>query len=113
MSMNLRSATFPTFSVPKGSWIQVCEHGQAQERLPTMQAGQQREGVPSSHWLSRVCLCMSLHAPSPVAPWEASAVVCVALLQLLERQGGRGKAGSLAWASCLLHVCLFGKQLAL
>lgn len=86
MSMNSRSATFPICSVPKGSWIQVCKHGQAQERLPTMQAGQQREGVPSSHWLSRVCLCTSLHAPSPAAPWEASAVVC-GLAAGRERQG--------------------------
>lgn len=96
--MKSKSATFPIFSLPKGSGIGAWEHGQAQERMVTHQAGQQTERVSSLHRLSRVCLCTSLHAPSPVAPWEALAVVCGFAARLGEtgrEEQGRGPGISL------------------
>lgn len=76
--------------------------------LPGRQ-GQQRV-FPARRWLSRVCVCMSLHAPSPMAQGKPQRWR-VAALHVLERQGGWSEVGGLAWASCLLHVCLFGKRL--
>lgn len=57
-----------------------------------------REGVPSSHWLSRMCMCMSLHASSSRALWEALEMVCGPTARLGEaerEEQGRGPGMSI------------------